>query len=312
MLQLEIAGSFAGAHVDRIDAEAIGVLRVIGWARSTPSISLTLESGEVVEPAMFKEYRPDLAEITGSDLSGFSAEFDLIDSASVVTLAINEERLNLPADVNAHLGALAAPYPHLRKSDVVYTREHIYTSGPAMRDADVTLVALSKLLPVPLLDFGCGSGALVAALAAEGVDAHGIEMESRADELLADARERVILYDGELPLPFADESFAAVTAFEVIEHIPEYEAVLAELARVTSDSLTVSVPDMSSIPLGSAHGVVPWHLMESTHFNFFTRTSLQKALDPWFEVGEWSRLGGNYVNGTFLPGSIVAMARKRR
>ena len=42
--------------------------------------------------------------------------------------------------------------------------------------------------------------------------------------------------------PIADGEFEAATAMEVLEHVPDPEAVLAEMARVASRWLLVSVP----------------------------------------------------------------------
>jgi 2-polyprenyl-3-methyl-5-hydroxy-6-metoxy-1,4-benzoquinol methylase len=43
-------------------------------------------------------------------------------------------------------------------------------------------------------------------------------------------------------LPFADDEFEAATAMEVLEHVPDPDAVLVEMSRVASRWLLVSVP----------------------------------------------------------------------
>ena len=43
-------------------------------------------------------------------------------------------------------------------------------------------------------------------------------------------------------LPYGDSEFEAVTAMEVLEHVPDADAVLAEMSRVASRWLLVSVP----------------------------------------------------------------------
>jgi 2-polyprenyl-3-methyl-5-hydroxy-6-metoxy-1,4-benzoquinol methylase len=43
-------------------------------------------------------------------------------------------------------------------------------------------------------------------------------------------------------LPFGDDEFEVATAIEVLEHVPEPEQTLAEMARVASKWLLVSVP----------------------------------------------------------------------
>ena len=44
------------------------------------------------------------------------------------------------------------------------------------------------------------------------------------------------------PLSFGDDEFDMATAIEVLEHVPEPEATLAEMARVARRRLLVSVP----------------------------------------------------------------------
>jgi hypothetical protein len=48
---------------------------------------------------------------------------------------------------------------------------------------------------------------------------------------------------------------------------------------------------MSAVPRGYRHGVVPWHLLESTHVNFFTQASLESLLAPIASRMEMARFG---------------------
>ncbi len=91
-----------------------------------------------------------------------------------------------------------------------------------------------KWLPLagPVLDVGCGDGHFASVAFPEpltaGIDpAAGILAEAhrrQAYRLLAQAR-------GDA-LPFADGYFATVVSNSVLEHIPDVEATLAEIARV--------------------------------------------------------------------------------
>lgn len=85
-----------------------------------------------------------------------------------------------------------------------------------------------------LLDVGCGTGDLVGAASARGVDAYGVDADA---ESLALASRSVPgrLCRGTLPhLPFADGSFGTVTANFVINHLREPHSAAKELARVTA------------------------------------------------------------------------------
>jgi SAM-dependent methyltransferase len=106
-----------------------------------------------------------------------------------------------------------------------------------------------------LLDLGCGFGRhayQAARLGAEVValDAGPEEVRSVRDTLgaMADAgeldaeRARVGAVQGDaLRLPFATSSFDRVIASEVLEHIPDDQAAMAELARVLRPGGTMAV-----------------------------------------------------------------------
>jgi SAM-dependent methyltransferase len=203
------------------------------------------------------------------------------------------------------------PYCELLNSDQVLGKKQIYGSGPPSQQVHSDVLAFARRLPPPILDFGCGAGALVRELRRSGVEAYGIELKRPAIEASLDpeARPYVTLYTGG-PLPFQDGSFESVSAIEVIEHIPEYALSLSEIARVCRSTFAITVPDMSAVPLGAHLGIVPWHLLEDTHFNFFNFRSLTSTLLPHFRDVSLFRIASTTVSGDFLPGSVAAIARK--
>jgi ubiquinone/menaquinone biosynthesis C-methylase UbiE len=118
------------------------------------------------------------------------------------------------------------------------------------------------------------------------------------------------LYNGNLPLPYEDNSFKSGVCIEVLEHIPNFEDVIKELARIIESCLVISVPDISSIPLLHKHNVVPWHLLESTHVNFFTQVSLYGFLKKYFTRINFAKIGCIDINSTKSFTSIVAICYK--
>jgi SAM-dependent methyltransferase len=171
----------------------------------------------------------------------------------------------------------------------------------------------AALLGSRILDFGCGSGDLVAKMRAQGRDVTGIEIDRPAirEHLRPGAAPFVKLYDGSLPLPYADRSFDSVLATEVIEHVDKPEAVTQELMRVCRETIFITVPDMSSIPFSWPTATVPWHLLEVTHVNFFNARSLCTLFAPQFMPAKYFRIGNNVIREHFIPGSICVLFERR-
>jgi hypothetical protein len=88
----------------------------------------------------------------------------------------------------------------------------------------------------------------------------------------------------------ADGQFRSVVCTEGLDHLPTPERFVAELARLAAEVLLVTVPDMSAIPRAFTHGVVPWHLLEASHVNFFSQHSLEASFAPFASRMETTRL----------------------
>ena len=90
-----------------------------------------------------------------------------------------------------------------------------------------------------------------------------------------------------------DNSFEVCAMLEVLEHIDDYEKVLAEAHRVCASKCVMTVPNIAVLPQMSESQVVPWHMLEATHVNFFTPGSLEKVLKRYFsrvqvwEINQW-------------------------
>lgn len=102
--------------------------------------------------------------------------------------------------------------------------------------------------PGRLLDVGAGPGILVAVAARRGWDSRGLDLNPWA----ADHARRALGVDvraGTLrDAEFHDESFDAVTMMDFIEHVPDPEDEIAEVARVTREGGLVALltPDAGS------------------------------------------------------------------
>ena len=79
-------------------------------------------------------------------------------------------------------------------------------------------------------------------------------------------------------LPFLDRSFDSVLIFEVIEHVPNVEKLLAEAFRVARKNVLVTVPNSENIDLMKQNDVTYAHMLSSDHLHFFDPVSLESLL----------------------------------
>jgi 2-polyprenyl-3-methyl-5-hydroxy-6-metoxy-1,4-benzoquinol methylase len=104
-----------------------------------------------------------------------------------------------------------------------------------------------KAAPESILDVGCGEGVLTcqwAELLGEGRIV-GIDLDDEGLKAEWETRQRPNLeyrVQEASTLPFADNEFTTATAIEVLEHVPDPASTIAEMARVASKNLLVSVP----------------------------------------------------------------------
>jgi 2-polyprenyl-3-methyl-5-hydroxy-6-metoxy-1,4-benzoquinol methylase len=117
-----------------------------------------------------------------------------------------------------------------------------------MKGFEATLDGLlERSPPRSLLDVGCGEGVLVHRWAQRLPDARlvGIDLEERSIQAGWERHQapnleyRVMRAES---LPFADREFDLVVAIEVLEHVPDPEHTLSEMARCARGHLLVSVP----------------------------------------------------------------------
>lgn len=176
----------------------------------------------------------------------------------------------------------------------------------------VELERLGDLRTRRVLDMGCGGGRHAFAIARAGgavvaLDAGRNEVESVAATLAAMLDEgeldshvaHALMVRGDaLCLPFSDAQFDAVIAAEVLEHIVDDKAALAELARVSSRGARVALSVPRALP-----EAINWlfssryHEVEGGHIRIYRRSVLRRLVrSAGFEI-----VGASYVHGLHSP-----------
>jgi 2-polyprenyl-3-methyl-5-hydroxy-6-metoxy-1,4-benzoquinol methylase len=147
--------------------------------------------------------------------------------------------------------------------------------------------------PQSLLDVGCGEGVLVHDWAQQMGSRRvvGIDLEEpsiQAGWATRQAPNLQYMVMRAENLPFAKDEFGLISAIEVLEHVPDPEHTLAEMARCAQRHLLVSVPrEPLWRMLNMARGAY-WSALGNTpgHLNHWSRRSFVTLLSRYGEVAE--------------------------
>jgi 2-polyprenyl-3-methyl-5-hydroxy-6-metoxy-1,4-benzoquinol methylase len=147
--------------------------------------------------------------------------------------------------------------------------------------------------PRSLLDVGCGEGVLVQQWAKRlgegrvvGIDLEEDSIQAGWAEHGAPNLEYRVMEASDLP--FGDGEFDLASAIEVLEHVPDPEHTVAEMARCAERHLLVSVPrEPLWRMLNMARGAY-WPALGNTpgHLNHWSRRSFVELLSRHGEVAE--------------------------
>jgi SAM-dependent methyltransferase len=172
------------------------------------------------------------------------------------------------------------------ENETLLHRENIYGSGPPIEEAGVEVSSLlHAYLPAgaSVVDIGCGAGAYGPPLIAAGHDWLGLEANAYCCEILTRRQLPFRTVDPEnRRLPCSDVEYDSAICIEVLEHTKDPETFASEIARIIRGRALFSVPNMELLPYLHDWRVVPWHLLEGDHKNFFTRASLRALLSRFF------------------------------
>jgi 2-polyprenyl-3-methyl-5-hydroxy-6-metoxy-1,4-benzoquinol methylase len=190
-------------------------------------------------------------------------------------------------------GAVGAPVPTGNTFDKYGSTNPVVRR--LMAGFEHTLDELFTLAaPNSVLDVGCGEGVLTAQWAQRLGSGRVVGIDLEDPKLAAEwsargAREnlqfRAMSADR---LEYADDEFDLVAATEVLEHVPDPEAVLAEMGRVARRSLIASVPrEPLWRALNMARGAYLKDLGNTPgHLNHWSRDGFAALLGGYGEVVE--------------------------
>jgi 2-polyprenyl-3-methyl-5-hydroxy-6-metoxy-1,4-benzoquinol methylase len=171
--------------------------------------------------------------------------------------------------------------------------EKFRTRNPLVRHLidsfyDKVLGAVEPIAPTTLLDAGCGEGETLSRLG-DSLPSRVVAIDIDSDAVAFTA-ERIpsaeVSRGSVVDLPFADDSFDLVVCLEVLEHLPDPNAALAELERVSAGHVVISVPREPWFRLGS---LLRGNYLRTLgnhpeHVNHWNRRSLRAFLEPQLEV----------------------------
>jgi SAM-dependent methyltransferase len=165
-----------------------------------------------------------------------------------------------------------------------------------------------------VLDLGCRDGALTRVYA-EGNDLVGVDADRDALAAASELGIETRWADLDEPLPFAGASFDVVVAGELLEHLRDPRAVVAEVRRVlrSGGTFVASVPNAYRLKnrLRFLAGRKPED--DPTHLQMFSADDV-RALLAGFDVPELHFIAGRLVrlHARLFANDIVFSGRKPR
>jgi 2-polyprenyl-3-methyl-5-hydroxy-6-metoxy-1,4-benzoquinol methylase len=207
------------------------------------------------------------------------------------------------------------------------------TSGGAIYNAALT-AARAIDLTGRVLEFGAGTGTLIARLTAESAvgTLTGADLLPRPEGIAHQVE--WIQADLNVPLPCADASFDAIISTEVIEHLENPRAVFRELSRLLrpGGSLLLTTPNQESIRsiaslIARGHFVAFLDESYPAHLTALVRRDLERlcsetgfepprfsytddgAVPKWPTVS-WQTISFGLLRGRLFSDNLLAVTRR--
>jgi len=133
----------------------------------------------------------------------------------------------------------------------------------------------------PLLDVGCGAGQFLDFARRRGwTKLSGVELSLQAASRAREVPGAAIYMGDLLELALPSESFAGITMWDVIEHLPDPRAMIREARRLLRPGgvLVISVPNRHGLAMRifRRHSIV---VSPPEHLTYFSRAAIRKLLE---------------------------------
>jgi ubiquinone/menaquinone biosynthesis C-methylase UbiE len=152
---------------------------------------------------------------------------------------------------------------------------------------------LDGLTPRQVVEVGAGEGRITELLAARFPEATVAGLDLADDDLAADWAElSAPMFFGDVTrLPFPDRSIDLVIGLEVLEHVPDPDRALDEIARVCAGTAVLSVPRE---PIWRAGNVVRGRYLKQMgntpgHVNHWSARAFERFASTRFDVDRSAR-----------------------
>ncbi len=134
-----------------------------------------------------------------------------------------------------------------------------------------------------VLDYGCGFGVYGQNLASHGFDVYFADVDDKFLDAIPTSKEKKFKIEFDA-LPFEDNQFDTIILGDVIEHVQDLDKFWAEVQRVTSSKILVSVPRRET-PFWFKPLNITWKAYEDiTHKRYFEEKELQSLANSNWSV----------------------------
>ena len=314
-----IRKSNAGFNLEKLVLTTGGIMSLTGWVEDSQNNLLSrltlFQNDSALEPIeIYHRFRSDVKQARSevvSNFQGFGIDYLIREQPRKAVFSVKLDGMVLwKTKVDEEVQN--PDYSHFFFDKNIKKKTDVYGYGPPDPSLNPEVAALTDEFLKEgdqVLDFGCGTGTLVMHLRNQGIQAQGLDLDTLESQAAVheEAGPFVEFYNSEMPLPYLDNQFDAVIATEVLEHVEQAEAAIREISRISKRVFIMTVPDATGIPRCHSQGVIPWHLLEDTHVNFFTQSNLIPVLENnWVKVMPY-KIGFSELPRTFFSNNLACV-----